>query len=117
MSKTRHSKKRFKQKVDQIREARQRLADTNDVTALSTLKAAFSNEKKAAMDLIRHPKGTKASGLRKEFKGIMTVASFRNRFGEAEEQSSRLRRYRRNAIHSMRNRLKKDIRLFLEDIV
>ena len=114
MSRTCHSKKRFKQRVDQIRKARQRLADAKDVTVLSTLKEAVSKEKKAAMDLVRHPKGTKASGLRKEFKGKRTIASLRNGFGEAEEQSSRLRGYRRSAIHSMRNKLKKDTDLLPE---
>jgi hypothetical protein len=62
MSRTRHSKKKFKQKVDHIREARQQLADATDVTVLSTLKEALIKEKKAATDLTRHPKGTKASG-------------------------------------------------------
>ena len=114
MSRTRHSKKKFKQRVDHIREARQQLADATDVTVLSTLKEALIKEKKAATDLTRHPKGTKASGLRKEFKGKMTVASFRNHFGEVEEQSSRLRRYRRSAVHSMRNKLKNEIQNYLK---
>ena len=66
MSRTYHSKKQFKQRIDHIREARQRLADATDVTVLSTVKDAFINIKKASTDLARHPKGTKASGLRKE---------------------------------------------------
>ena len=115
MSRTYHSKKQFEQRLDHIREARQRLADATDVTVLSSLKDAFINIKRASTDLSRHPKGTKASGLRKELKGKMTVASLRNRFYEAEVQSSRLRGYRRNAIHAMRSKLKKDIKQFLED--
>ena len=115
MSRTYHSKKQFKQRIDHIREARQRLADATDVTVLSTVKDAFINIKKASTDLARHPKGTKASGLRKEFKGKMTVASLRDRFDEADVQSFRLRGYRRNAIHSMRDKFKKDIKQLLED--
>ena len=115
MSRTCYSKKRFKQRVDHIREARRRLADATNISVLSTLKDAFIQEKKAATDFTRHPKGTKASGLRKEFKGKMTVASLRDRFGEAEEQSSRLRSYRRNAVHSMRNKLKNELKQILED--
>ncbi len=115
MSRTCHSKKQFKQRVDYIREARQRLADATGVTVLSTVKDAFGKKKKAATDLSRHPKGTKASGLRKGFKGKTTVASLRDRFGEAEGQSSRLRAYRRSAIHSMRYRLKNSLNQSLED--
>ena len=115
MSRTYYSKKRFQQRIDHIKETRRRLADATDVTVLSTAKDAFFQIKKAAKDLTRHPKGTKASGLRKEFKGKETVASFRDRFDDADVQSSRLRGYRRNAIHSVRNELKNDIKRFLED--
>ncbi len=111
MSRTCHSKKQFKRRVDRIRESRQQLADATGVTVLSTVKDACINQKNAVTDLTRHPKGTKASGLKKDFRGKMTVASIRNRFGETEEQSSRLRSYRRYAVHSMRNKLKNDIEL------
>lgn len=115
MSRTYYSKKRFQQRIDHIKETRRRLADATDVTVLSTAKDAYVQIKKAARDLTRHPKGTKASGLRKEFKGKMTVASLRDRFDDADVQSSRLRGYRRNAIHSMRNRLKNEIQNILTD--
>ena len=115
MSRTYYSKKRFQQRIDHIKETRRRLADAKDVTVLSTAKDAYVQIKKAARDLTRHPKGTKASGLRKEFKGKMTVASLRDRFDDADVQSSRLRGFRRNAIHSMRNRLKNEIQNILTD--
>lgn len=115
MSRSYHSKSQFRQRIGHIQAVRQKIADATDVTVLSSLKEAFSNIKKTSTDFTRHPRGTKASGLRKEFKGKMTVASLRDRFDEADVQSSRLRGYRRNAIHSMRNRFKKDIKLFLEE--
>ena len=40
----------------------------------------------------------------------------RNRFGEAEEQSSRLRKERRRVNHSVRLDAKKDLRTMMNDL-
>ena len=66
-------------------------------------------------EMSRHPDGTRAKGLKQDYKGNLTVASDRDRFGEAEEQSSRLRKQRRAVIHSARHRLKKELESMMEE--
>ena len=58
----------------------------------------------------RHPGGTRASGLRKDKKNRnKSVRSDRNRFGSAEEQSSRMRTIRRALTHSVRADSKREL--------
>ena len=64
---------------------------------------------KTRAEMSRHPDGTRAKGLKKDYKGFITVASDRNRFGEVEEQSSRFRKQRRAVIHSSRARSKREM--------
>lgn len=61
-------------------------------------------------DHARHPGETRASGLRKGKTGKGFIAQSRNRFGESEEQSSRLRRLRRAGNHSARLKGKKELK-------
>ena len=54
----------------------------------------------------RHPDGTRAKGLRKQAPDKIHIAADRNRFGDAYEKSSRMRRLRRYIKHSARNAAK-----------
>ncbi|MBR5175599.1 MAG: hypothetical protein IKW89_06670 [Bacteroidales bacterium] len=108
MSKTYHTRKSFEQRIRAIRQVREQLAEESSVTVLSSLNQFDSGLTKAKVDLSRHPSGKRASGLRRDLRGKLTVKDFRNRFGVAEERSSRLRRLRKAAKHSARNRLKKE---------
>ena len=63
-------------------------------------------------ELSRHPKGTKAKGLRKVLRTRMKVAAAlfpRDRFGWAEEKSSRLRGGRRNVHKAARQQSRTEI--------
>ena len=63
-------------------------------------------------ELSRHPKGTKAKGLRKVLRTRMKVAAAlfpRDRFGWAEEKSSRLRSGRRNVHKAARQQSRTEI--------
>lgn len=50
----------------------------------------------------RHPNGTRAKGLRKQSPDKIHIADDRNRFGDAYEKSSRMRRIRRYLKHAAR---------------
>ena len=78
MGKTFHSKYEFK-----------KLAETLSVR---TAKAMAS----------RHPDGTRAKGLRKLSLNKIHIVDDRNRFGDAYEKSSRMRRVRRYLKHAAR---------------
>lgn len=67
--------------------------------------------RKTLADLSRHPDGTKAKGLRKVLrkKTSLAVSADRNRFGWAEEKSSRLRGGRRNVHKTARQEARKEI--------
>ena len=99
-----------------IRQARVQLAEESSVTVLSSLNQFDSGLTNAKLDLSRHPSGTRASGLRRDLRGKLTVKDFRNRFGVAEERSSRLRRLRKAAKHAARSRAKKGIEIGLLDL-
>ncbi|MCR5464395.1 MAG: hypothetical protein K6F06_07680 [Bacteroidales bacterium] len=109
MSKTYHTRKAFEQRMREIRQVRERLAEESSVTVLSSLNQFDSGLTKAKLGLSRHPSGTKASGLRRDLRGKLTVKDFRDRFGVAEEWSSRLRRFRKAAKHSTRSQAKKEL--------
>ena len=63
----------------------------------------------------RHPGGTRAEGLRKDYNGWIKVVYDRNRSGDAYEQSSRMRRTRRAVLHAARLRRKKELEALLKD--
>jgi hypothetical protein len=62
----------------------------------------------AKYELARHPQGTKAKGLRKDY-DCLRVADYRRRFGQIEERSSRFRRLRRHGKHAARLRSKREL--------
>ena len=85
MGKTFHSKHEFKKLVREM--------------GISAAKAKAS----------RHPDGTHAKGLRQMAPDKIHIVEDRNRFGDAYEKSSRMRRLRRNIKHSERNAAKKEL--------
>ena len=89
MSKTYHTRKAFEQRMRKIRQVRERLAEESSVTVLASLNQFDKGLTKAKTDLSRHPSGTRAAGLRRALRGRKAVKDFRDRFGVAEERSSR----------------------------
>ena len=63
----------------------------------------------------RHPDGTRAEGLRKDYNGWIKVVSDRNRLGDAYEQSSRMRRIRRAVLHAARLKRKRDLAALIRE--
>ena len=57
----------------------------------------------------RHPGGTRAKGLRMMSPDKIHICEDRNRFGDAYEKSSRMRRLRRYIKHSARNAAKEEL--------
>ena len=82
MGKTFHSKQEFKKLVQEL--------------GIRAAKAKAS----------RHPDGTRAKGLRQMAKEKIHISEDRNRFGDAYEKSSRMRRIRRYVKHAARNAAK-----------
>lgn len=117
MGKSYHTKKKYRQRIDEINQARKKQSDESDITVLSTLNQMYNGYGKALESHSRHPSGTKASGLRKRLKGKNRISDMRNRFGEAEEQSSRLRKERRRVNHSVRLDAKKDLHTMMNDLL
>ena len=85
MSKTFHSKREFQKLVKEM--------------GVRAAKAKAS----------RHPDGTRAKGLRKLSLDKIHITEDRNRFGDAYEKSSRMRRLRRYIKHADRRAAKSDI--------
>lgn len=85
MGKTFHSKHEFKKLVKEM--------------GISAAKAKAS----------RHPDGTHAKGLRQMAPDKIHIVEDRNRFGDAYEKSSRMRRLRRYIKHSERNAAKEEL--------
>ena len=102
--------------MDKISQSREEQSAENDATVLSTLNQQYNGYRKALESHTRHPSGTKASGLRQSLKGKTRISDQRNRFGEAEEQSSRLRIQRRDGNHSARLNAKKDLRSMVDNL-
>ena len=98
-----------------LHQSREKLAEETGVTVLSTLNRHYQELEKAVENHSRHPGGTKGSGLRKGKVGKGLIALSRNRFGVAEEQSSRLRRLRRAGNHAARLRCKKELQIIMEN--
>ena len=111
-----HSKKSFKLRMKALHQSREKLAEETGVTVLSTLNQHYQELEKAVSAHTRHPKGTKASGLRKGKAGKGLIALSRNRFGVAEEQSSRLRKLRRAGNHTVRLRFKKELQTSIHNL-
>ena len=73
---------------------------------------------KERYELSRHPKGTRAKGLRKVLRTRLKNAVVwvpRDRFWSAEEQSSRLRGGRRNVHKSDRQKTRQEIAAELDE--
>lgn len=88
MGKTYHSKHEYKQLLQKM--------------GINAAKARAS----------RHPGGTRAKGLRRQAMDKIHISDDRNRFGDAYEKSSRMRRIRRYIKHSARNEAKEEIRKY-----
>ena len=58
----------------------------------------------------RHPGGTRAKGLKKFSQDKIHIAADRNRFGDAYQKSSRMRRLRRYVKHAARQEAKASFR-------
>ena len=58
----------------------------------------------------------RTKGLGRDYKGRILVAADRNRFGDAYEQSSRMRRTRRAVLHATRLKWKKELAALLEQL-
>ena len=58
----------------------------------------------------------RTKGLGRDYKGRILVAADRNRFGDAYEQSSRMRRTRRAVLHAARLKRKKELAALLEQL-
>lgn len=116
MSKTRHSKNEFHRTLARLEERRDKAALESGVTPLATVDRYYDEIDKAQASMSRHPDGTRAKGLGKDYKGWWKVSVDRDRFGEAEFQSSRLRRARRAVLHAARIKRKKELRALLDDL-
>ena len=110
MSRTYHTKKSFKQKMEKIRQERERLSAEKGVTIVSTLNLQDEGYQRVKKSLNRHSGRTKASGLRRELRGKLLVYDDRDRSGDAYQQSSRMRRMRKAGKHAFRLRSKKETR-------
>lgn len=96
--------------MDEIRQSRERQSAESNVTILSTLNQQEHDYRKAVYVHTRHPFGTKATGLKRGLNGMKRISSLRDRFGDAEVQSSRLRGLRKSGKHSVRHHSKNDLR-------
>ena len=110
------TKKSFKLRMKTLHLYREKLAKETGVTTLSTLNQHYQELERAVEDHARHPEGTKASGLRKGKNGKGLIAQSRNRFGVAEEQSSRLRRLRKAGNHAARLKGKKEFQVTIKNL-
>lgn len=113
---TPHPQKSFKLRIKTLHQYREKLKEETSVTPLSTLNLHYKELEKAKEDNTRHPGGTRAAGLRKGKTGKGLIAQSRNRFGEAEEQSSRLRTLRRAGNHSARLKGKKELQATIKNL-
>lgn len=120
MSRSYHTKNRFKNKKDQLEQRRREIARANGADysdmALSTLDLYYRELTDTRSTMSRHPGGTRAKGLGRLYRGKTTVKAVRNRFGLAEEQSSRLRKERRAALHAARQKAKRACKIASDPI-
>ena len=116
MSRTYHTKKEFKQKIDEIKQLQEKYSAESGVTILATEAQFLHVYSKAQVQYTRHPSGTKATGLKQWIKGKPRVADQRDHLGETEVQSSRLRIDRRAGNHFARLKIKKDLRTLMNGL-
>ena len=118
MGKSYFSKKDLRRREAFYDDLRKRVIAEHDLSehdaSISTLGEQKDIIWAARHELSRHPQGTKAEGLRKDYSGGRVHWS-RNRFGEAEEKSSRMRRLRRGVKHSARLRSKREVESAVSD--
>ena len=112
MGKTYFSKKDLLRRKALYEGSRQRVITEHGLSgreaSLSTLGLQEDLMGAARHGLSRHPDGTKAEGMRKDYTG-QRVHFSRRRFGVAEEKSSRMRILRRSVKHSARQRGKREL--------
>ena len=112
MGKTHFGKKDLRRKKALYDELKQKVITEHELSeheaSLSTLGDQQDIIRSAGHVLSRHPQGTKAEGLRKDYSG-QRVHYSRYRFGEVEEKSSRMRRLRRGVKHSARLKGKREL--------
>ena len=116
MSKTRNSKNAYKRAISLLKERREKASFESGATQLSTLNLFDKEITRARVEMSRHPVRTRAEGLKQDYRGRSMIAYDRNRFGEVEVQSSRLRKERRADIHSARLKHKTELLSLLEEI-
>lgn len=118
MGKTYFSKKDLRRREALYDELRQRVIAEHDLSEHDASISTLGDQKDiiwaARHELSRHPQGTKGEGLRKDYSGGRVHWS-RNRFGEAEEKSSRMRRLRRGVKHSARLRSRREVESAVSD--
>ena len=119
MGKTHFTKHDDRKRLDDLEKKRKELMEKNQMDEGAVSLSTLNQLRKfyGDYDLSRHPKGTKATGLRKVLRNkSWTVVSFpRERFGLAEEKSSRLRGGRRNVHKAARQESQKEIDAALEE--
>ena len=112
MGKTYFGKKDLRRRKALYEELRQKAIAEHDLPEHEAFLSTLGEQKdiiwSAGHMLSRHPQGTKAEGLRKDYSGWRVNCS-RYRFGEADEKSSRMRRLRRGVKHSARLRGKREL--------
>ena len=111
MGKTFFSKKDFRKRKARYDELTQRVVEEHGMSENEASLSTYAQRDlivSARNELSRHPEGTKAEGLRKDYTG-RRVHWDRNRFGEAEEKSSRMRILRRSVKHTARLRAKREL--------
>jgi hypothetical protein len=119
MGKTFFSKKDFRKRKARYDELTQRVVEEHGMSENEASLSTYAQRDlivSARNELSRHPEGTKAEGLRKDYTG-RRVHWDRNRFGEAEEKSSRMRILRRSVKHTARLRAKRELESTVADAV
>ena len=112
MGKTYFGKKDLLRRKAFYEESRQRVIEEHGLSERDASLSALGQQEDlmgaARHGLSRHPDGTKAEGLRKDYTGPRVHYS-RRRFGIAEEKSSRMKILRRSGKHSARQRGKREL--------
>ena len=108
MSKPRFTKNIYRKKKAIRDELVDKILEEHDIDVRGACMSSLEQRDVDEYELARHPGGTKAKGLRKEY-SCWRVVSFRSRFGEIEQRSSRLRRIRRHGKHAARLQSKREL--------
>lgn len=120
MGKAYHTRQDVRKRLDGFEKAKAALMQKNQMGAAETSHATLNQSRLFFGDhkLSRHPKGTKAKGLRKVLRTRMKTAAAvsRKRFGLTEEKSSRLHRGRRNVHKASRQESRLEIRVAINGL-